>query len=156
MKSEDQRPIKPLKAEIHMKKVADEELQDGIFILSDPGIFYFMNFFVKGQMVAFIHVIIHPVQITSKIINPHTNLVKPAVRHMVGKIINMETLEHFRREGVMTELLEALQQLHDGEVKYIITSAVESSDAGTATLIKNGFVKEGTVLIWRRDGKDGV
>ena len=74
-------------------------------------------------------------------------------KYLVVYIHSMFTAEKFRGKGYMDKLLASLQNLQSKLVKFITTSYGDSTKEGRAFLTKRGFLKEGDVLIWRRDGK---
>jgi hypothetical protein len=64
----------------------------------------------------------------------------------------IRTKKMHRNRGYASQLLDKIKVFGGGVVKYIWTSWDDSSDLGRKLMMKNGFKKISTSLLWRRDG----
>jgi len=118
------------------------ETSDGVKVLPHNGILHYFYYVFNEQQVASVQTIIEGVQLQEK-------------RYMVVSILNMTTDREYRRRGYMKKLIDKIKNLHNGEVKYIFTSWDNSKEYSRGYLQRQGFRREGTHLIWRRD-KNGT
>jgi hypothetical protein len=118
-------------------------LGSGIYVEPQTGTLLYFRRQVGGRIASTLMVIMIPV-------------IKDGVsRHIVAEIHNMWTKPRHRNNGYMGELVEAVKGSMRGQVRYIITSWNDSSKQGREFLLKRGFERKGSTLIWRDENWKG-
>lgn len=110
-------------------------------------VFYFQEM-RDDHVVATLHIHICPVLIDGKPQFKRKDAYSKPIPRIFVEIVNMSTRHHFRRQGIMLDLLS--RALADPKIEYALTSYEDSTEAGRAVCEKFGFVRENTNLVWSR------
>lgn len=117
------------------------DISDGLKVKPEPGQITYFSLFKGGKPRAVMTTAIEGIVVDAK------------NRYLIVKIMHMKTKDKYRKQGLMDEILESVKVFGQKQVKFVITSWYDSTDIGKEFLLKRGFVREGNILIWRRDGK---
>lgn len=122
----------------------DGVVPDGVYVKPEPGVLHYWLKYVGGRRVAHIQSIIEKVQ------PPQGKFLK-SDPYFVVSILNMKTRNKDRKKGYCGEILDSIQKWCNSSVKFILTSWDDSNEQSRAYLMKRGFVRKDSVLIWRRN-----